>query len=84
MEKCCYRHQAGDGHCHSDRSSMTSIVLVHHPELTPVLQLNPYASLAWSLLSKIPEVRPLVLSHTWGIHSPVLTFLLGFATTGST
>jgi hypothetical protein len=25
-------------------------------ELTPVLQLQPHANLAWSLLSKIPEV----------------------------
>jgi hypothetical protein len=25
-------------------------------EPTPVLQLQPYANLAWSLLSKIPEV----------------------------
>jgi hypothetical protein len=31
-------------------------------ELTPVLQLQPYANLAWSLLSKIPEVRLLALS----------------------
>jgi hypothetical protein len=31
-------------------------------ETTSALQLNPYAKLAWSLLSKIPEVRLLVFS----------------------
>jgi hypothetical protein len=31
--------------------------LSFNPELTRILQLNPYASLAWGLLSKIPEVR---------------------------
>jgi hypothetical protein len=31
-------------------------------ELTSAAQLNPYASLAWNMLSKIPEVRLLVLS----------------------
>jgi hypothetical protein len=35
-------------------------------ELTFVLQLHPYASLAWSLLSKIPEVRHLALSEDAG------------------
>jgi hypothetical protein len=35
-------------------------------ELTSVLQLHPYASLAWSLLSKIPEVRHLALSEHAG------------------
>jgi hypothetical protein len=32
------------------------------PKLTLAPQLQPYASLAWSLLSKIPEVRLLALS----------------------
>jgi hypothetical protein len=31
-------------------------------ELTPILQLQPYANLAWSLLSKIPEVCLLAFS----------------------
>jgi hypothetical protein len=36
--------------------------LLIRPELTPAAQLNPYATLAWNMLSKIPEVRLLVLS----------------------
>jgi hypothetical protein len=32
-------------------------------ELTPSLQLQPYASLAWSLLSTIPQVRLVALSE---------------------
>jgi hypothetical protein len=35
-------------------------------ESTPILQLHPYASLAWSLLSKMPEVRHLALSGDAG------------------
>jgi hypothetical protein len=35
-------------------------------ELIPVLQLQPYANLAWSLISKIPEVRLLTLSGYTG------------------
>jgi hypothetical protein len=35
---------------------------VSFAELTGILQLQPYANLAWSLLSKIPGVRLLALS----------------------
>jgi hypothetical protein len=54
-----------------------------NPELIAVLQLNPYASLAWSLLSKIPEVHLLVLSQN-GALTLLSSLLLGFATTSST
>jgi hypothetical protein len=37
--------------------------LLIRPDLTCDVQLNPYAKLAWSMLSKIPEVRLLVLSQ---------------------
>jgi hypothetical protein len=50
--------------------------------LTFVLQLHPYASLAWSLLSKIPEVRHLALSEHAG-HSLFFVSFLDFATAGS-
>jgi hypothetical protein len=33
-------------------------------ELTSILQLNPCSNLAWSLLSKIPEVRLLAFSES--------------------
>jgi hypothetical protein len=52
------------------------------PELISAAQLNPYASLAWSILSQIPEVRPLVL--IWHIHcfcSPCLPTLLKLVAT---
>jgi hypothetical protein len=36
--------------------------LLLRPDLTSDVQLHPYAKLAWSVLSKIPEVRFLFLS----------------------
>jgi hypothetical protein len=36
--------------------------LLIRPDLTCDVQLHPYAKLAWSVLSKIPEVRLLFLS----------------------
>jgi hypothetical protein len=48
-------------------------------ELISVLQLHPYASLAWSLLSKIPEVRHLALSEHAGRSFFFVSFL-DFAT----
>jgi hypothetical protein len=42
--------------------SPVSFLLIR-PDLTSAVQLNPYAKLAWSMLSKIPEVRLLVLSR---------------------
>jgi hypothetical protein len=52
-------------------------------ELTLVLQLHPYASLAWSLLSKIPEVRHLTLSEHAGRLLFFVFSFLDFATAGS-
>jgi hypothetical protein len=37
--------------------------LLIRPELTSAAQLNPYATLAWNMLSKIPEVRLLIMSQ---------------------
>jgi hypothetical protein len=37
--------------------------LLIRPELTSAAQLNPYATLAWNMLSKIPDVRLLILSQ---------------------
>ena len=39
-----------------------SFILIR-PDLTAAVQLHPCAKLAWSMLSKIPEVRLLVLSR---------------------
>jgi hypothetical protein len=41
---------------------LVSFLLIR-PELTSAAQLNPYAKLAWNMLSKIPEVRLLVFSQ---------------------
>jgi hypothetical protein len=41
----------------------TSVFWYFFAELILALQLLPHASLAWSLLSKIPEVRLLALSN---------------------
>jgi hypothetical protein len=41
----------------------TLVVLCFFAELTLALQLLPHASLAWSLLSKIPEVCLFALSE---------------------
>jgi hypothetical protein len=46
-------------------------------ELTPTLQLNPYAKLAWSLLSKIPEVHLIAFSD---YVEQSLIYLFHFAT----
>jgi hypothetical protein len=44
--------------------------LLIRPELTSTVQLNPCANLAWTMLSKIPEVRFRVFSQVMGHCSP--------------
>jgi hypothetical protein len=64
-------------------SVCSNLFFLFFAELTSVPQLHPYASLAWSLLSKIPEVRHLALSDDAGHSFFVFSSFPDVTTAGS-